>query len=167
MAKLLRARRNEQGFTLIELLVVIAIIAVLIGLLLPAVQKVREAAEGLHRFERFETLAKNLFAFADGSVRLQRDAAALGIDAANSGEQGTLDVPAVQSLCNDDLALDQTQADLLQEIELELARNRFREREQKALQNAQSALVDWGDGSTQLKAAILKTGVACGATPGR
>src|SRR5438067_6163149 len=80
------AYRNQRGFTLIELLVVIAIIAILIGLLVPAVQKVREAAQELQKFPQFSTLSGKLIGFADGSVRLQQDMAALGIALESAGE---------------------------------------------------------------------------------
>jgi prepilin-type N-terminal cleavage/methylation domain-containing protein len=166
------AYRNQRGFTLIELLVVIAIIAILIGLLVPAVQKVREAAQELQKFPQFTRLANDLFGFADGSVRLQQDAAGLGIAASNANTSNTLtteggvlgNLPAVQTLCTDALTLDQTQSALIERLDILLAQNRFHQHEHAALLAARAALVDWGDGSTKLKTEISKAS-QCGASP--
>ena len=165
------AYRNQRGFTLIELLVVIAIIAILIGLLVPAVQKVREAAQELQKFPQFTKLANDLIGFADGSVRLQRDAAELAIvlesagEASNNNNLSTTDVdivlPAVQRLCTDALDLDQTQGALIGLLDIALGQNRFHQHEHAALLAARQALVDWGDGSTKLKFELSKVS-SCG-----
>jgi hypothetical protein len=116
-----------------------------------------------------------LFGFADGSVSLQRDAAVLGIALESAGEasNNTLNtvtsdtlLPAVQKLCTDALGLDQTQGDLIGLLDVYLTQNRFHQHEHDALLAARQALVDWGDGSTQLKAELSKVSSCIGGSGG-
>src|SRR4029077_12506999 len=131
-------------------------------------QKVREAAARMERHPHLAVLAADLRSFADGSVKIQQEAARVATLAVQSGETGAFDQQGLQNLCGDIVDSDNAAGTLLNQIagmikpdprgvrDLKRDRDPDDAHERALLEEARSALTESQNGMKQLEAALSK-----------
>jgi hypothetical protein len=84
--------------------------------------------------------------------------------AAGNGADGRFDPATVKQFCDDVLANDKAAAAIMDELRKLLVRFPLQGDMHRRLVDAENAMIEWGDGSTQLKANFPKAGL-CTVSP--